>query len=387
MTDSEWTFIIVAGGSGSRIGGTPKQFRTLRGIPVWMWSVKTAEELFINKTISELVIVLPKDHIEDVSSRLNTLVPSKVIEGGRTRAESVINGLKKSCGSHVLIHDGARPFITASLCTKLIESAGAESGSIPVLPSVDSLKYISENTIKIADRTKYFRTQTTQAFPKIQLAEVLEEYGLQATDEATAWLNKGLELKTVEGEENNFKITTAYDWERAVTMAKPEKEYRTGHGYDIHQLVPGRKLILAGTRIENSPLGLLGHSDADIVIHTVMDAILGAAGEPDIGTLFPASDQKWKDADSTELLASVLKTVRAKGWRIEWVDVSLTAQTPRLGHMTEIFKKNMSSYLREECGEDNFNIKIKSGENCGTVGRSECMICHGVATLTREKSC
>ena len=383
MSDCKRSFIIVAGGTGSRMGGTPKQFRNLQGVPLWMWSVKTAEKLFLKGLISELIIVVPENSVKTVSSLLNTVIPSKVVCGGKNRAESVMNGLKNSCGSHVLVHDGARPFITESLCTKLINEAGDSSAAIPLLPSADSLKYLSDKVIECPDRAKYFRTQTPQLFPREELIKTMEEYGLMATDEATAWINKGYDIKITAGEECNFKITTPYDWERAVLMTNENREYRTGHGYDIHQLVPGRKLILAGISIEDSPLGLLGYSDADIVIHTVMDAILGAAGEPDIGTIFPASDNKWKDADSTELLSSVLKIVREKGWKIHWVDVTLTAQTPKLGHMVQSFKKNMCSYLKEDTDTENFNIKIKSGEYCGAVGRSECMICHGVATLTR----
>ena len=118
--------------------------------------------------------------------------------------------------------------------------------------------------------------------------------------------------------------------------------------------------------------------------HTVMDAMLGAAGEPDIGTLFPASDMKWKDAVSTELLTNVVSLLRSKSWRIEWVDITLIAQTPRLGNMVEQFKCELSKYIAEDASECNVNIKIKSGEECGSVGRSECMVCHAIATLSKN---
>ncbi|MFA7651610.1 MAG: 2-C-methyl-D-erythritol 2,4-cyclodiphosphate synthase, partial [Synergistaceae bacterium] len=135
--------------------------------------------------------------------------------------------------------------------------------------------------------------------------------------------------------------------------------------------------------IENAEFGLLGHSDADIVLHTVMDAILGAAGLPDIGTLFPASDAKWKDADSRELLNTVISKVRSEGWNIDWVDVTLQAQSPKLGDMIPNFILSVVSFIAENESETNFNMKVKSGEGCGTVGRNECMICHGVATLSK----
>ncbi|MDO5563009.1 MAG: 2-C-methyl-D-erythritol 2,4-cyclodiphosphate synthase, partial [Synergistaceae bacterium] len=138
-----------------------------------------------------------------------------------------------------------------------------------------------------------------------------------------------------------------------------------------------------GVEIKNSELGLLGHSDADIIIHTIMDALLGAAGEPDIGTLFPAADRRYKDADSMKLLKKIVKLLHDKGWRIEWIDVALNTQTPRLGDMVIAFEDSLSSSLKEECQNRNINIKIKSGEECGSVGRAECMICHAVATISK----
>lgn len=142
-------------------------------------------------------------------------------------------------------------------------------------------------------------------------------------------------------------------------------------------------MVLAGVEIADSEMGLLGHSDADIVTHTVMDAILGAAGEPDIGTLFPADDERWSGADSTKMLEMVVERVRNKGWKIVWVDVSLVAQEPKLGQIIPAFIDSLQPYLLEVNGKTNFNMKVKSGEKSGSVGRGECMTCHGVATLSR----
>lgn len=383
MPIKTWSFIIVAGGTGTRLGGTPKQFRLLNGQPVWKWSAKIVEKLWDEGTISELVLVVPQEYLSEVKEQCDFRIPIQTIAGGSTRSQSVMNGLKISCGSHVLVHDAARPFITEKLCRDLITNASIHGSAIPLLRSKDSLKRLDSGKLTCVDRNEFFRTQTPQAFEKIPLADAIASHGFEGTDEAAAWEAAGRELFYIEGLESNFKITTKFDWEAALSLSGCTKKQRTGHGFDIHQLVPDRKLILAGIELEKSELGLLGHSDADIVLHTVMDAILGAAGLPDIGTLFPASDENWKDADSRELLKTVVQMVRSDGWSIDWVDVTLQAQRPKLGHMIPGFIANVTSLIAENEGEINFNIKVKSAESCGSVGRNECMVCHGVATLSK----
>lgn len=385
MSRASWSFIIVAGGSGSRIGGTPKQFRLLGGTPLWKWSARVAEKLWRDGLVDELILVLPAESLtaSDYASGLD--IPVITAAGGQTRSESVANGLKEAKGSHVMVHDAARPFITEKLCIDLMETAAANGSAVPLLEAKDSLKKHSQGKLICVDRKDYLITQTPQAFEKDALTEAIGLYGCGGTDEAEAWTAAGREIFPVEGLEANFKITTEHDWERAISQVENNKELRTGHGYDIHRLVQGRRLVLAGIEVKNSGIGLLGHSDADVVLHTVMDALLGAAGAPDIGTLFPASDQKWKDADGMELLKTVVERVRSSGWKIEWVDITLEAQSPKLGHLVPLFVANVSPLLNEEDGRLNFNIKIKSAEGCGAVGRNECMVCHGVATLSRRR--
>ena len=383
MNKETWSFIIVAGGTGSRLGGTPKQFRLLDGLPVWKWSANIAEELWNAGRAEELVLVVPEDHLAEVKGQCDLKIPTRIVAGGATRAQSVMNGLKNSCGSHVLVHDAARPFITTGLCLQLIKNAAVYGSSIPLVGSTDSLKKIYAGKMTCVDRNEYLRTQTPQAFEKDQLTEAINSFGFDGTDEAAAWIASGKNIFLTEGLESNFKITTQFDWEVASSMTGGRKIQRIGHGFDIHRLVQGRKLILAGIEIENRGFGLLGHSDADIVLHTVMDAILGAAGLPDIGTLFPASDDKWKDADSRELLKAVISKVRSEGWNIDWVDITLQAQSPKLGQLIPSFISSVAYLISENERKINFNMKVKSGEGCGSVGRNECMICHGVATISK----
>jgi 2-C-methyl-D-erythritol 4-phosphate cytidylyltransferase/2-C-methyl-D-erythritol 2,4-cyclodiphosphate synthase len=378
-----WSFIIVAAGSGSRMGGVPKQFRLLGGKPVYKWSVDAAGQLVKDGTVKDVVLVLPKDMLDNFDTSQFSFKVQKV-RGGQTRSESVMNGLKACCGDYVLIHDAARPFVSVDMCSKIISATSESCAAVPVVACKDSLKKTDDaDCICCVDRKKYWATQTPQAFQRNDLMEAIEQYGLLGTDEAEAWIASSRKITMVDGAEANFKITTSFDWLTAKSLVEKNIIYRVGHGYDVHKLAEGRKLILAGVELPDSQFGLLGHSDADIVTHTVMDAILGAAGEPDIGTIFPASDMKWKDASSIEMLKKVVDFVRNKGWRIEWVDVTLEAQTPKLGHMVKRFIDNLSLYLKGDSDKNNFNMKVKSGEGCGSVGRSECMVCHGVATLTK----
>jgi 2-C-methyl-D-erythritol 4-phosphate cytidylyltransferase/2-C-methyl-D-erythritol 2,4-cyclodiphosphate synthase len=215
------------------------------------------------------------------------------------------------------------------------------------------------------------------------LIGALEDYGFSAKDEAEAWTASGGTIEAVEGDPMNFKITEGSDWSMAEALAEGAAgDRRAGHGYDVHSLVPGRPLILGGVRID-FPLGLLGHSDADVLCHAVSDALLGAAGEPDLGTLFPASDSLYAGADSGALLVRVVERVRRAGWRIVWVDATLVAQIPRLGAYVPRIRESLEGFLRGEGPRRVANLKVKSGEYCGSAGRGECMICHVVATLER----
>lgn len=386
MNGASWSFVIVAGGAGSRMGGTPKQFRMLAGRPLWRWSFDIADGMRKRGCLTDIVLVLPEEYVDEYSETAKKLGLA-LAKGGKTRALSVLNGLKNCSGSHVLIHDGARPFVTERLCLALMDKAGECGAAVPLLPSADSLKKIEGGKISCADRSLYYRTQTPQAFAREELAGVLAASDNGATDEAGAWIAAGRPLAYAAGEEQNFKITTNFDWLAACALAEGCTERRVGHGYDIHQLAAGRRMILAGVEMPELPYGLYGHSDADIVTHTVMDALLGAAGEPDIGTLFPASDEKWRGADSIKMLHSVKSLLASKGWRIEWIDATLNAQIPKLAGMIPVFIDNMNKELGAAPGSKVFSMKVKSAEHCGSAGRGECMVCHAAAQISRSAVC
>ena len=234
-----WSFLITAGGSGSRLGGVPKQFRMLGGAPVWRWSFAAADKLRRMGRVRDIVMTVPRESFAALAGEAEKLGLT-LVEGGRSRSESVTKGLRACRGPHVLVHDGARPFISEGLCLRLMDAVEAEGfGAAPLLPSTDSLKVVEEGRITgVADRSLYFRTQTPQAFPLRELIEVMENSPDGGTDEASLWLAAGKKIVPVEGEEMNFKITSQFDWETACALARggAEVERRTGHGYDIHQL-------------------------------------------------------------------------------------------------------------------------------------------------------
>jgi len=386
-----FSFIIAAAGLGERIGGSPKQFRLLGGTPLWQWSFHVAEELLALGKIQEIILVVPSDSITSIKKTLSTLSEKTsflVVAGGTTRSQSVRNGVAMASSDYVLIHDGARPFVDKELCITIMDHVNPNLGVIPVVPISDALKKIEivegEERVSSTSREHLYTTQTPQCFPRLQLLEALDtDKDLLFKDEAEAWIALGKKIVTIPGARRNMKITYQEDFILAHQIASNNREYRVGNGFDIHPLVPSRPLILGGVEIE-SPLGLDGHSDADVLAHAVMDALLGAAGLPDIGKLFPASDPQYKNISSLDLLSRVASLLKEGRWDILWVDVTLQAQLPRLGSFTKQMEENLGKRLFAfEMESEKINIKVKSGERIGAVGRAECMKCTAVATLSR----
>lgn len=365
-------FVILAAGRGTRLGGEPKQFRLLGGRPVWEWSLETARILRREKLIDRIVLVLPP------GNELTTPDDVIVAAGGASRALSALSALHACEDDEVLLHDAARPFADVSLCRRLVAASTGKNAVIPLLPEANALKKIESGRIEPLDRDGVYVTQTPQLFPRAVLRELLESSGEYAfKDEAELWLQCGKELDFVPGESVNFKVTEGDDWEMAQKIAEAG-EIRTGLGYDVHPLVPGRRLILGGVAVD-STLGLDGHSDADALAHAAADALLSAAGLPDIGTLYPAGDEKFKDADSMELLRDAFAKVNAEGWRLEWLSAVLTVQTPRLAPWKEAIVRSLETVL----GDGRLSLTFKSGERVGPAGDAQAVFVWASATLRR----
>lgn len=335
-----WGAVIVAAGAGTRFGGdVPKQFTLLAGERVIDHSVRTFKSL-----VDHLVVVTPQgDHWRvwwEPPSELST------VPGGRRRQDSVMNGLKfmRSQGvTHVLIHDGARPFADRECILRVMEATKESIAVIPVIPLRDTVKKISGDVVgKTLDREELRLSQTPQGFHLERLIQVLATAG-DITDEAAAYEAAGEVVTTVAGSRSNIKLTDREDVELlSFLMDKPVRVI--GAGLDFHPFDPDRPLYFCGCRLSDTD-GLMGHSDGDVVLHAVADAVLSASRLGDIGTLFPPAGSRWKDADSSHLLAICVEMVRKAGWEIERLDVTVIGERPKISPVRDMLMKRLSDIV------------------------------------------
>ncbi|HET7753040.1 MAG TPA: 2-C-methyl-D-erythritol 4-phosphate cytidylyltransferase [Anaeromyxobacteraceae bacterium] len=375
--------ILAAGGSGQR-AGVAKQWLELGGELVLR---RSARALVDCELVDELVAVVPAGDEERAAHALGDLgKPVRVTRGGPARADSVRNGLALlgDCAL-VLVHDAARPFATVALTREVLLAAARDGAALAALPATDTVKRASCAGPRVAetlDRRSLWLAQTPQGFRADVLRrayDVAGESAAEATDECQLVERLGLAVALVEGEQGNFKITTADDVTRA--RARVEAPFAVGVGYDVHAFAPGRRLVLGGVEFTGEGDGLLGHSDADICAHALCDAILGASGLGDIGRHFPDTDARWKDASSIRLLAAVASKAREAGWRVGNCDVTLAARRPKIAPRAD----EMRTRLAEAMGVSRaqVNVKATTGEKLGFVGRGEGIAAHAVALLVR----
>ncbi len=378
--------ILAAGGLGTRMGGgPPKQFRELGGRTLLERSLAA---LAGHPRVSEVVVALPAAHLDPPPACLAAVWPCAVVvvEGGERRRDSVARAFSRvSAGADVvLVHDAARPFVSAVLIDRMIDAVADGGAAVPAVRARDTVKrgvardgdVWVEGTLP---RGEIYLVQTPQAFGRGQLARAFALAGDDdATDEAGLVERAGGVVRIVDGEDTNVKITTADDLRAGITAPSGVLAMRIGTGYDLHRLVPGRRLVLAGVDVPFES-GLDGHSDADIVCHAVTDAVLGAAALGDIGRLFPDTDAVWKDADSIELLRQAVARVHASGLRVGNVDVTVVAQRPKLLPYLEAMRARLAAALAVDVAS--VSIKGKTNEGVDSTGRGEAMACHAVALL------
>ena len=384
--------IIAAGGRGARLGADrPKQFLEIGGRSLLDASV---ESLAASECIHEIVVAVPAEFVEQVTAEHATFSakPLTFVAGGARRQDSVAQAFARTSAQAnvIVIHDAARPFVTADVIDRTVKAAVTFGAAIAAIPVRDTVKQAgpagldgSRPITATIDRDTVFLAQTPQAFQRDVLARAIADgRQIDATDEAMLVERLGLPVHVVEGDVRNIKITTAGDFAVAQRRSEGEgfstRHARIGTGYDLHKLVAGRKLILAGVAIPFE-LGLDGHSDADIVCHAVTDAVLGAAAAGDIGRLFPDTDPQWKNADSVALLRGAIARVHAMGYRVSNVDVTVVAQKPKLLPYLEAMRANLAAALSIDASA--VSIKGKTNEGVDAVGRGEAMACHAVALL------
>ncbi|WP_057882737.1 bifunctional 2-C-methyl-D-erythritol 4-phosphate cytidylyltransferase/2-C-methyl-D-erythritol 2,4-cyclodiphosphate synthase [Tsuneonella troitsensis] len=364
--------VVVAAGQGLRAGQpVPKQFANWRGKPV----VRHSVEALLNAGAKQVVVAIPGG-ADDMAIAALSGLDVALATGGATRQESVQRALEAiGATDRVLIHDAARPSLSRPVIERLLRALDKYPGAIPVLPVVDSLAVDLGGVMSgSADRSTLRRVQTPQAF---RFADILSAHRAwtgepTAGDDAQVLRAAGGTVALVEGDEALAKLTFAGDF---VDQVLP---VRIGTGFDVHRLAPGEELWLCGVRIEHE-FGLAGHSDADVGIHALVDALLGAIGAGDIGQHFPPSDPQWKGADSARFLQHATKLVGEAGYRVGNIDVTLICEAPKIGPHRDAMRDRLALLAGIDAGA--VNVKATTTERLGFAGRGEGIAAQAVATV------
>jgi 2-C-methyl-D-erythritol 4-phosphate cytidylyltransferase/2-C-methyl-D-erythritol 2,4-cyclodiphosphate synthase len=381
--------IIPAAGSGSRMGtDVPKQFLELSGIPIL---VQTVSRFLALSDIRSIVIPLPADHRAAAQQVLQKHFSHEqfqrllLVTGGKTRQESVFAGLNAlpPATEIVLVHDGARPFVSCRIIEQCLREAVRHGAAIVAIPVRDTLKQVNSSgeILTTVDRSRLWQAQTPQAAATDLLRKAYEcalRDGFEGTDEASLLEHAGIPVRVIEGSEENIKITRPDDLKLAANINKESNMLRIGHGFDAHRFKIGRHLILGGVDIPFD-LGLEGHSDADVVIHAFIDALLGAMGAGDIGRHFPDNDPHYKDISSLKLLEEVIRMVQEKQYTISNADITVICQRPKLAPFVDEMRTNLASACF--VNRDHINIKATTTEMMGYTGRGEGIAVHAVVLL------
>ncbi|MXO72147.1 bifunctional 2-C-methyl-D-erythritol 4-phosphate cytidylyltransferase/2-C-methyl-D-erythritol 2,4-cyclodiphosphate synthase [Alteraurantiacibacter buctensis] len=368
--------VIVAAGKGLRAGQPlPKQFALWRGKPV----LRHAAERLRAGGVGTLCAVIPEGADALAGEMLAGLEPFTLVTGGETRQESVRAGLEAlatQAPDLVLVHDAARPDCPPEVIARLVAALADHPAAIPVLPVVDSMVSAAHDLMKgKAEREALRRVQTPQAF---RFADILAAHSewqgpTDAGDDAQVAHATGLSVALVEGDERLHKLTFAGDF-----IQEQAPMIRTGTGYDVHRLAEGEELWLCGLKIEHDK-GLAGHSDADVALHAVVDAVLGAAGEGDIGLHFPPSDPQWRGAASGRFVEHAVSLAAAKGYAIGNVDVTIVCEAPKIGRHRDAMRAELARLLGVQA--ERVNVKATTTERLGFTGRGEGIAAQAVATL------
>jgi 2-C-methyl-D-erythritol 4-phosphate cytidylyltransferase/2-C-methyl-D-erythritol 2,4-cyclodiphosphate synthase len=377
--------LIVGAGRGHRFGGDfPKQYNMLGGVSL------------INRTLAAFVshpaitgvraVIHPDDKAsyEEAIAHLSSTKLLEPVNGGATRQKSVCLGLESlSDGSPdlVIIHDAARPFVSHEIINKVIEALGRSKGAIVAMPVNDTLKRSDGDFIVTTiDRTALWRAQTPQGF---HFGHILKAHKFceasELTDDAAVAEKSGMTVELVLGSDDNVKITTMDDLLRA-ERTFGGWEYRTGTGFDVHRFCKGNEVILCGVKLPHSH-ALKGHSDADVALHALSDALFGAVAAGDIGSYFPPADAQWKGVSSDLFLAKARDIVRGKGAQIVNVDITIICEEPKIGPHRQAMRSSVATIL--EITEDRVSIKATTTEQLGFAGRKEGIAVNAIATVKR----
>ena len=380
--------VLVAAGSSTRMGFDKLSF-DLGGETVVQRSIRAFAECPL---VSEIVLVAGKNREFLEQQAAACTKPVQVVQGGATRAESAKNGVLAAHGELVAVHDAARPFVSQAVIMAALEAAAACGAAAPAVPVKDTVKRAVRGDGKTVpehcmvtdtpDRSTLYAVQTPQCFDRAAYLAALDELDAEkarlVTDDCSLFELTGRPVQLTQGDYANLKITTREDLPRA--EQKEGNDMRIGHGYDVHRLVEGRKLILGGVEVPFEK-GLLGHSDADVLAHAVMDAVLGAAALGDIGKHFPDTDPAYAGADSLQLARHVARIMREKGWKIVNIDSTLLCQKPKLAPYIPAMRENLAAAFGMPV--DAVSVKATTEEHLGFTGEGMGIAAHAVALIEK----
>jgi 2-C-methyl-D-erythritol 4-phosphate cytidylyltransferase/2-C-methyl-D-erythritol 2,4-cyclodiphosphate synthase len=374
------TALIVAAGKGKRLGGgLPKQYRHLQGKPMLRRAV---EALIGHPAIARVRVVIGKGQDKVARAALSGLDVGDFIEGGAERADSVRAGLSQVECEAVLVHDAARPFCPPEVVDRLLAPLEFFDGAAPVLPVGDTLAKASDTLGETVDRNGMVRVQTPQAFRLGALRSAYNDWsGDTPTDETTVARAAGLSVAAVQGDPALEKVTTEADFARAEEWLASRMTPRTGMGFDVHAFSGEGPIMMGGIAIPH-PRGLAGHSDADVVLHAITDALLGAAGLGDIGEHFPPSDPQWKGASSDLFLAHAAGLISDRGGIIDHVDCTVICEEPKVGPHRLEMRRKVAAILKVR--DEQVSIKATTTEGLGFTGRREGIAAQAVANIRLE---
>ncbi len=362
-------FILLSAGKSNRFKSkTNKQFITYKNKPLFEHSLKTAQD---SKLFKRILIVSNKKIKKINDKNIN------IIKGGKERYNSTQNALlflKNKKIKNVFIHDAARPNLSVKLLKKLKNNLKKYNAVVPYLNSENSVKYKSNKKINNINRDKVLLTQTPQCFNFNELFNLYENNKEKITDEASLYLNNNKKIKFILGDKNNFKITTVDD----LKYLKSETYY--GIGFDVHRLIKNKKLFLGGVKIPFHS-GLKGHSDGDVILHAIIDGLLGAMRKSDIGTLFPSNSNKFKNIRSKNMLIPVVKLLNDNNFYINNIDINLICENPKVSKIRKKVIKSISSLL--SLNKSLINLKGKTVEKLGIIGKEQAIACEVICSLSR----
>ena len=376
--------LLLAGGRGTRAGGgIPKQYREIGGISV----LRRAIDCFIDCPAVDLIrVVIHADDQELYRAAIAGLDVLPPVIGGSERHLSAVNGLESLSDFEtniVVIHDAARPFADRGMIERVIAALADAAGAIPAVPVSDTLKRVASTDALIeetVDRAGLWRAQTPQGF---RFKAILKAHGKRdsdlPTDDAAVMEEAGMVVCVVDGDERNIKVTTEADFDRAEQiLEKRQMQTRIGTGFDVHKLGPGDGVTLCGVTVPLE-MSLIGHSDADVALHALTDALLGAVGCGDIGLHFPPSDPQWKGAASHIFVEAAAADIRKAGGSIVNVDVTIIGERPKVGPYREEMRARVAEFL--DITLDRVNIKATTTERLGFTGRGEGLAAQAVASI------